>query len=296
MPKIRDITGQRFGNLVAIKPCGANYDGLVWLCQCDCGNQKAVARGALTNKRGTRSCGCLVTHEDLTGQKFGKLTVIREYGTTPDGKFLWECECECGKSSVVRGTYLKSGHTKTCGECFKNEYTLFPEDGYAIGTTARGIDFVVDIEDLEKVRPVLWRYTEPQGYIQGTIKRKNVYMHTFLLNPGKGQFVDHINRNKQDNRRKSNLRLTNHQGNSANTGLQKNNKSGAKGVDALPNGRFEARIGYNHKKIWLGSFTTIEEAEQAYDNAARFYFGEHACTNEMLRAESKNTEVLVYAR
>lgn len=55
----RDITNQRFGRLVAIRPDFKDkYNQWHWLCRCDCGNEKAVALGSLT--RGlTRSCGCL---------------------------------------------------------------------------------------------------------------------------------------------------------------------------------------------------------------------------------------------
>ena len=54
-----DLTGQRFGSLVAIKPTSVK-DGyhMYWLCQCDCGNTHEVASNHL--KRGSvTSCGCL---------------------------------------------------------------------------------------------------------------------------------------------------------------------------------------------------------------------------------------------
>lgn len=51
--KRRDLTGQRFGRLVAIRPAGPRK----WLCRCDCGTETTVFTGALTSG-GTRSCGC----------------------------------------------------------------------------------------------------------------------------------------------------------------------------------------------------------------------------------------------
>lgn len=55
--KIVDITGQRFGRLVAISRAGAIDGTALWLCKCDCGNEKKIR---LTNlKQGTKSCGCL---------------------------------------------------------------------------------------------------------------------------------------------------------------------------------------------------------------------------------------------
>ena len=52
---------------------------------------------------------------DLTGQKFGKLMVLKRTGTSKDGQAVWECECECGNRSYVDGKSLRTGNTKTCG-------------------------------------------------------------------------------------------------------------------------------------------------------------------------------------
>jgi hypothetical protein len=53
--------------------------------------------------------------KNLTGQKFGKLTVIRDIGRLHGG-VLWECVCECGRIANVRASNLKSGDSKTCGK------------------------------------------------------------------------------------------------------------------------------------------------------------------------------------
>jgi hypothetical protein len=55
--------------------------------------------------------------KDLTGQKFNMLTVIG-FSHTKDDKRFWHCVCECGKETVVRGRYLQTGHTRSCG-CLK---------------------------------------------------------------------------------------------------------------------------------------------------------------------------------
>ena len=57
---------------------------------------------------------------DLTGQRFGRLIVIREYGRAKDGTVLWLCKCECGAEIVVRGGNLRSEHTQSCG-CIQRE-------------------------------------------------------------------------------------------------------------------------------------------------------------------------------
>ena len=48
------------------------------------------------------------------GNRYGKLTVI-EYHHSRKGSVYWLCQCECGMSTVVKGTALRTGHTKSCG-------------------------------------------------------------------------------------------------------------------------------------------------------------------------------------
>jgi len=113
----KDITGQRFGKLTVIKYEGSSK----WLCKCDCGEFVIRQGGSLRNGR-SHSCGCdkykNIVHKpykDITGQKFGKLTVIKY---VDDGK--WLCKCDCGKESITKGTRLKSGFVKSCG-CLHHE-------------------------------------------------------------------------------------------------------------------------------------------------------------------------------
>ena len=122
---IDDLVGQKFGKLTAIKrvedyisPKGQHK--AQWLCKCDCGNEKVVAGDRLKSGR-VKSCGCLnnVMFEDLTGKRFGKLTVIKRAGNyiRPNGKKVprWLCRCDCGKETEVLARNLKSGCTKSCG-------------------------------------------------------------------------------------------------------------------------------------------------------------------------------------
>lgn len=51
---------------------------------------------------------------DLTGQKFGKLTVIKQAKST-DNHTRWICKCECGNETTPRACDLKSGHARSCG-------------------------------------------------------------------------------------------------------------------------------------------------------------------------------------
>lgn len=52
---------------------------------------------------------------DLTGQKFGKLTVMSFADMDRERRSLWVCKCECGNIHVVKSNSLKTNHTKSCG-------------------------------------------------------------------------------------------------------------------------------------------------------------------------------------
>ncbi len=59
---------------------------------------------------------------NLTGQKFGTLSVLGRVDESPEyhGQVAWACQCECGNVCVVVGRDLRVGHTKSCG-CKKAE-------------------------------------------------------------------------------------------------------------------------------------------------------------------------------
>lgn len=56
---------------------------------------------------------------DLTGQRFGRLTVIG-YHDTEKGMARWRCLCDCGNETIVYGGNLRRGYTQSCG-CFRHE-------------------------------------------------------------------------------------------------------------------------------------------------------------------------------
>lgn len=122
----KDITNQRFGRLVALYPTEERQGGkIIWLCKCDCGNEVKVPIDRLTGKN-TQSCGCLSKEKtserfciDLTGQIFGKLTVIKRDNTKNYKRVRWLCKCSCGNSELesVDGYYLRSGEKTQCSKC-----------------------------------------------------------------------------------------------------------------------------------------------------------------------------------
>jgi len=59
---------------------------------------------------------------DLTGCRFGMLTVIKENGRCSSGGVLWKCECDCGETTTARSRNLINGKTKSCGCILKGSY------------------------------------------------------------------------------------------------------------------------------------------------------------------------------
>ncbi|MDO4811323.1 MAG: hypothetical protein Q3985_05185 [Eubacteriales bacterium] len=60
---------------------------------------------------------------DLIGQRFGKLTVIKAAESTQRGRSRWVCRCDCGKECTVLGLNLRRGHTASCGCSRENDLT-----------------------------------------------------------------------------------------------------------------------------------------------------------------------------
>ena len=99
-------------------------------------------------------------------------------------------------------------------------------------------------------------------------------LHRIIMWAEVGQFVDHINGNPSDCRRE-NLRFVTHQQNMMNRKVHAHSRTGVKGV-AIHRGGYRARIRVDGKQRSLGTYSTIEEAANAYKVAALKHFGEFA--------------------
>lgn len=128
MGKFIDLTGQKFGKLTVIKRTPNKNNRTMWLCECECGNEVEVRSDQLRGEV-AQSCGCLrLEHtkkmghnnfKDLTNQKFGKLTALKPIFNEKSHKYDWFCQCDCGNTTIARGTALTSGNTRSCG-CIKS--------------------------------------------------------------------------------------------------------------------------------------------------------------------------------
>lgn len=111
----KDLTGQRFGRLVAIKPTGKkSHTNVIWLCQCDCGKQVEVSTSNLGKH--TYSCGCwLRDHGIERGEDIHQKLVANEW---KDGTSLCALTMKTPKSNT-------SGRKGVCFDRRRQKWLAF---------------------------------------------------------------------------------------------------------------------------------------------------------------------------
>ena len=96
-----------------------------WYCLCSCGNEKSVIAQSLKNGT-SKSCGASIhrksppNFQDLRGQTFGRLLVLKRGENSSHGQVKWDCVCSCGNPVTVLAGHLSSGHTRSCC-CFQKD-------------------------------------------------------------------------------------------------------------------------------------------------------------------------------
>lgn len=228
------MAGIRFGKLVPIEIEYIKNKRIYWKCICDCGNVKNVFRGHLIGG-GTKSCGCALNEsklKDLTGRKFGKLTVIGfnciKIDKSKRRSAYFDCICDCGNSKVLQGCKISFGHTKSCG-CLKTQSLLGKNNSNWTGhedisgsyfkslsrsANNRGFDFYVSIEQLWEIfqnqnglcaytgRKIhfgknqtasLDRIDSKAGYVIGNIQWVHKEINIFKINLQHDKFIELCN-------------------------------------------------------------------------------------------------------
>ena len=135
---------------------------------------------------------------------------------------------------------------------------------------------MVDDEDYDMLIIHKWNYNKC------ATRRKGILMHRVIMKCPEGLVVDHINRNRLDNR-KANLRICTQAENLRNM-RRDDNRTGYVGVtenrewnkSARP---YRAAVSFEGKKYNLGRFETPEEAAWIRDQFVRRHFGEFAELN-----------------
>lgn len=158
--KLIDETGNKYGFLT-VKDLTKDKNGrTAWLCECDCGNFKIV-RGTDLRTGKITSCGrgCPLRNQrsgvfkDETGNRYGKLLVLKRSENSTDGKVKWLCRCDCGNEVEVRGTDLRNGKTQSCG-CLAKENASNRQFKEETGNT---YGFLTVLSLIEKSPKAIWK-------------------------------------------------------------------------------------------------------------------------------------------
>lgn len=133
--------------------------------------------------------------------------------------------------------------------------------------------FHTDLKYKGYVSQFSW-HKKATGYVETKINDKMYMAHRLLIDAKDGEFVDHINRDRQDNRL-SNLRICTTSQNIFNSKIRSNNKSGVIGVWFLNSKqKWIADIKINNRKYRLGYFDKKEDAIECRKQAEKKHFGE----------------------
>lgn len=255
-----DLVGTRFGRLTVERKLDETKSGYrMWDCRCDCGGRITASTRDL--KRGTvKDCGCMPKKtarrgsiaEDLTGQKFGKLTVLFR-GPNQNGRVMWQCRCDCGKEHAASAHDLKAGKCKSCGcGCSRS-------GRYYVDLSGRQFGRLTALYPTEKRSgkcSVYWHcrcscgkevdVTEDAlchgnykscGCLKEEIQKK-IYTQLTLVD---GTCVEILEKRK----------------------FRSDNTSGFRGVSQKKNGTFRVSIGFKGKRFYLGCYPTKQEAVRA---------------------------------
>jgi len=272
--KILDLTGQRFGRLTVLQNAGRKLaiggkkEYIYWLCQCDCGNTCETTAANLKCGN-SKSCGCLFDDfmkskfNDLTGQRFGMLTVIKTADYIKEKQY-WLCLCDCGKECTVSAAQLQRvrGAIKSCG-CIYDVYKNLEGKRFHRLTV---IEYLPEVSE-GKGGSRHWRCICDCGNeILATSSR--------LLNGRARSCGCYRDETYIENIKAATKRLA-VDGTLisviASRKLSSANKSGVRGV-VLRNGRYVASITFKRKVYYLGTYDTLEEAAVVRREAEAKYF------------------------
>ena len=131
-----NLENQRFGKSVVHSYSHVDHGKTIWNIVCDCGNAYQTTMGNLRSGN-TQSCGCYnkqrtsetnrgrTVRENLTGQKFGMITLTTLHTVNQHGCAIWNGVCDCGNVLKILARSVKSGHTVSCGCLKKSKLETF---------------------------------------------------------------------------------------------------------------------------------------------------------------------------
>lgn len=217
---------------------------------------------------GSTSCGCLrkeraekANSPDLTGRQFGDLQVLQKLERAENGAARWLCKCSCGAECIVLGTLLTTGRRTRCsGKLHQKNYAYADIRGqkfdrltamYPTGKSDRNGSAIWHCRcdcgnELDIAYNVLKYANQKSCGCQK--KEHNQKLRSYLTHVA-GTSVDMLKSKK----------------------VPKDNTTGFKGV-YLVRGKYMAKIVFQKKQYFLGTYDTIEAAAEARKEAEEILF------------------------
>ena len=265
-------TGQKYGRWtvlddVQIVPRKNGKSELKILCRCDCGTERYVLERSLLYG-GSVSCGCLrkeraleANSPDLTGRQFGELTVIRKVENTKHNSTQWLCKCSCGADYVVQGSLLLTGKRTRCpSKVHEKNYAYVDITGQRFGRLVA----LYPSRRYDKSGSVVWHCQCDCG------NEVDVPYNSLMYANQKSCGCQ-----KKEHDQKLKTFLTHVAGTSVDMLKSKkvptDNTTGYKGV-YLIRGKYVAKIVFQKKQYFLGTYENIEDAAQARREAEEVLF------------------------
>ena len=261
--------GQRFGRWTVLGGCMTTPRGeRKYLCRCDCGTVRYVLERSL-QYGGSQSCGCLrkelayqANAYNLLGQTFGDLRVVgKSRKRTKMGPY-WTCLCNCGYTCEATASELVSGRKTHCGCKSVKNYATSDITGRRFGRlTAQYSTKKRDAKGF-----VIWHCLCDCGNEVDVSYNSLVYCNQISCGCKKkehdkalGGFLIHVDGTSIDALKSSKI--------------PSNNTTGVKGV-YLVKGRYLAKIVFQHRQYFLGTYASVEEAAEARKKAEEAIRGE----------------------
>ncbi len=217
---------------------------------------------------------------DITGNRYGKLTVLSIAHRAPDRTWHWNCVCDCGEPRICTGRNLKGGKSKSCG-CVH---------GIAISTPVTHEQLLRLLNYNQYTGLFHWlvegrmystgdeagHTNKRDSYVRIALDGVSYLAHQLAWFYMTGEWTDIVDHRDTitNNNKWENLREATQFQNTGNAKLHARSTTGFKGV-RFRDGRYTAQCRRRH----LGNFGTSEEAARAYDAEARKVFGAFARTN-----------------
>ena len=221
---------------------------------------------------------------DITGQRFGKLTVVECVGPNKYKQIVWKCHCDCGNDCFAVTGSLRSGDKTSCGCRAKNgdlrrgtgrKVRFIPDVDQNVLRCEFGNDgwCVCDLSDYDLVKDLHFYYSRDQRIFCTDTTGKRFYLSRYLLGITDPAIeVDHIDGDVHNNRR-SNLRVCSRKHNAL-------NHPRVRGYfyNALHN-RWCVSIKLAGA-VWRRSYTTEDEARIMRRVMEHVFYGEFAPCRE----------------